>query len=75
MHLLDGLFEGDLLVFDEARFLEVLFALLLLLGLEVGGVSGVATLGVGVMALNLLVVFSLLNHDNLSEVEYVDMCQ
>jgi len=61
----DGLFEGNLLVFDEARFLEVLLAFLFLLRLEVGGVSGVATLGVGVMALNLLVVFSLLNHDNL----------
>jgi len=61
----DGFLESDLLVFDEARFLEVLLAFLLLLRLEVSGVSGVATLGVGVMALNLLVVFSLLNHDNL----------
>lgn len=61
----NGLFEGNLLVFNEARLLEVLLAFLLLLGLEVGGVSGVATLRVGVMALNLLVVFSLLNHDDL----------
>jgi len=61
----DGLFEGNLLVFDEARFLEVLFALLLLLGLEVGGVGGVATLGVRMVALDFLVVFGLLNHDDL----------
>jgi hypothetical protein len=61
----DGLFEGNLLVFNEARLLEVFLTFLLLLGLEVSGVSGVATLRVGVMALNLLVVFSLFNHDNL----------
>ena len=64
-HLLDGLFESNLLVFDETRFLEVLLTFLLLLRLEVSGVSGVKTLRVGVMALNLLVVFSLFNSDNL----------
>jgi hypothetical protein len=62
---LDFLIKSDLLVFDEARFLEVLFALLLLLGLEVGGVGGVTTLGVRMVALDFLVIFGLLNHDDL----------
>lgn len=61
----DGLFEGNLLVLDEAVLLEVLVALLLLLGLEVGGVGGVAPLGVAMVALDLLVVFGLFDHHNL----------
>ena len=61
----DGFLESDLLVFDEARFLEVLLAFLLLLGLKVGGISGVATLGVGMVALDVFVIFGFLNHDNL----------
>ena len=52
----------DLLVLNEARLPEVLLALLLLLGLVVGDVGGVAPLVVGVIALNLVVVFSLLHH-------------
>lgn len=61
----DGLLEGNLLVLDEARLLEVLVTLLLLLGLEVSGVGGVAPLRVAMVALNLLVVLGLLNHDDL----------
>ena len=38
-----------------------------LLGLEVGGVGGVAALGVAVVALDVVVVLSLLNHHNLCE--------
>merc|ERR1711973_812376 len=48
---LDGLVEGDLLVVDEAVLSEVLLALLLLLGLVVGDVGGVAPPVVGVVAL------------------------
>merc|ERR1719309_1265792 len=47
---LDGLVEGDLLVVDEAVLPEVLLALLLLLGLVVGHVGGVAPSVVGVVA-------------------------
>ncbi len=61
----DGLFLRHLLVLDEAALLEVLLALLLLLGLEVGGVGGVAPLGVAVVALDVLVVLGLLHHDDL----------
>ncbi|TRY68265.1 hypothetical protein TCAL_16519 [Tigriopus californicus] len=61
----DGFFKGHLSVFDEAALLEVLLALLLLLGLKVGGVGGMASLRVAMVALDLLVVFGLLDHDNL----------
>ncbi len=61
----DGLIEGDLLVLDEAGLLEVLVALLLLLGLEVGGVGGVASLGVAVVALDVVIVLGLLHHHDL----------
>ena len=37
-----------------------------LLGLEVGGVGGVAALGVAVVALDVVVVLGLLNHHHLS---------
>merc|ERR1719374_214913 len=59
---LDGLVEGDLLVVDEAVLSEVLLALLLLLGLVVGGVGCVAPSVVGVVALDNLVVLGLLDH-------------
>ena len=62
---LDLLIEGDLLVFDETVLDEVLLALFLLLGLEVGGVGGVTPLAVAVLALNDVIVFGLLNHDDL----------
>jgi len=62
---LDLLLGGDSLVLDEAVLPEVLLALLLLLGLEVGSVGGVTLLGVGVLALNDIIVLGLLNHDDL----------
>ena len=62
---LDLLVEGDLLVFDETVLDEVLLALFLLLGLEVGGVGGVAPLAVAVLALDDVIVLGLLNHHDL----------
>jgi len=59
---LDSLVEGDLLVLDETALSEVLLALLLLLGLVVGDVGGVAPLVVGVITLNHIVVLGLLHH-------------
>merc|ERR1719397_632021 len=56
------LVEGDLLVLDEATLPEVLLAVLLLLGLVVGGVGGVAPPVVGVVALHHVVVLRLLHH-------------
>jgi len=61
-NLLSG---GNLPVVDEAVLDEVLLALLLLLGLEVSGVGGVALLGVAMLALNDIIVLCLLNHHNL----------
>jgi len=63
--LLDGLLNGDLLVLDETVLPEVLLAVLLLLGLEVSGVGGVAPLGVAMLAGNMVIILGLLNHDNL----------
>ena len=57
----------DLLVLDVTVLDKVLVALLLLLGLVVGGVSGVAPLVVAVVALDLLVVLGLLDHHHLQE--------
>jgi len=62
---LNLLLRGNLPVVDEAVLDEVLLALLLLLGLEVGGVGGVALLGVAMLALNDIIVLCLLNHHNL----------
>jgi len=62
---LDGLIEGNLLVVDEAVLSEVLLALFLLLGLVVGGVSGVTSSVVGVITLDNLIILSLLDHLNL----------
>jgi len=56
---------SNLLVIDEAVLDEVLLALLLLLGLEVGGVGGVALLGVAMLALDDIIVLGFLNHHNL----------
>jgi len=61
----DLLLGGNLPVVDEAVLDEVLLALLLLLGLEVGGVGGVALLGVAMLALNNIIVLCLLNHHDL----------
>ncbi|TRY77791.1 hypothetical protein TCAL_16672 [Tigriopus californicus] len=49
----------------SAILAEVLFALLFLLRLKIGGISGVAPLSVTMMALNLVVIFGLLYHHNL----------
>jgi hypothetical protein len=62
---LDLLIKSNLLVFDEAVLDEVLLALFLLLGLEVGGVGGVAPLAVAVLALNDVIVFGLFDHHDL----------
>jgi len=59
---LDGLIEGNLLVVDEAVLPEVLLTLLLLLGLVVGDIGGVAPPVVGVITLDNLIILSLLNH-------------
>merc|ERR1712112_350135 len=61
----DLLSGGNLPVVDEAVLDKVLLALLLLLGLEVSGVGGVALLGVAMLAPNDIVVLGLLNHHNL----------
>merc|ERR1711973_3627 len=61
----DLLSGSNLPVVDEAVLDEVLLALLFLLGLEVSGVGGVTLLGVAVLALNDIVVLSLLNHHDL----------
>merc|ERR1719348_36150 len=62
---LHSLIHSSLLVSDEAVLSEVLLALLLLLGLIVGGVGGVATPVVGVVALHNLIILSLFYHLNL----------
>merc|ERR1711863_143305 len=59
---LNSLIESDLLVLDETVLPEVLLALLLLLGLVVGDVGGVAPLVVAVVALHHVVVLGLLHH-------------
>merc|ERR1719458_1124697 len=62
---ISGLVEGNLLVLDETVLPEVLFTLLLLLGLVLGDVGGVAPPVVGVVALDLIVVLNLRNHFDL----------
>ena len=57
--------DTDLLVLDETVLPEVLFALLLLLGLVLGDIGGVAPPVVGVVALDHVVVLGLLDHLNL----------
>ena len=67
---LDLLIKSNLLVFNEAVLDEVLLALFLLLGLEVGGVCGVTPLGVAVLALNDVIVFGLFDHDDLVDTTF-----
>jgi len=62
---LDLLLRGNGLVFNETVLPEVLLALLLLLRLEVSGVSGVTLLAVAMFALNDIIVFGLFNHHDL----------
>merc|ERR1719464_1794035 len=59
---LDGLVEGNLLVLDETALPEVLLALLLLLGVVVGDVGGVAPLVVAMVTLDHVIVLNLLDH-------------
>merc|ERR1719384_1146959 len=59
---LDSLVEGNLLVLDETALPEVLLALLLLLGVVVGDIGGVASLVVAMVALDHIIVLNLLNH-------------
>merc|ERR1712147_293503 len=59
---LDSLVEGNLLVLDETALSEVLLTLLLLLGVVVGDVGGVASLVVAVVTLDHVIVLNLLNH-------------
>jgi len=56
------LVEGDLFVLDETALPEVLLALLLLLGVVVGDVGGVASLVVAMVTLDHIIVLNLLNH-------------
>ena len=56
-----SLVEGNLLILDETVLPEVLFALLLLLGLVLGDIGGVAPPVVGVVALDNIVVLGLLD--------------
>jgi len=67
---LDGLSIGDLPVLDEAVLDEVLLAFLLLLGLEVGRVGRVATLGVAMVAFDVIVVFGFLDHHDLIDTTF-----
>merc|ERR1719320_1207008 len=62
---LDGLIRSNLLVLNETALPEVLLALLLLLRLKVSSIGGVALLAVAMLALDDIIVLSLLNHDNL----------
>merc|ERR1712032_568671 len=59
---LDSLVEGNLLVLDETALSEVLLALLLLLGVVVGDVGGVAPLVVAMVTLDHVIVLNLPNH-------------
>ena len=59
---LSGLVEGNLLILDETVLPEVLLAVLLLLGLVVGDIGGVAPPVVGVVALDNIIVFGLFDH-------------
>merc|ERR1719239_227114 len=59
---LDSLVKRNLLVLDETALPEILLALLLLLGVVVGDVGGVAPLVVAMVTLDHVIVLNLLNH-------------
>ena len=59
---LNSLVESNLLVFNETALSVVLLALLLLLGLVVGDIGGVAPPVIGVVALDDIVVLGLFDH-------------
>ena len=56
---------GNILILDEARFLKVLLAFFLLLGLKVSSVRRMATFGVRMMAFDFLVILGFFHKDNL----------
>merc|ERR1719210_1316969 len=62
---LDLLFRGNGLVLNKAALPEILLTLLLLLGLKVSSVGGVTLLAVAMLALNDVIILSLLNHNDL----------
>merc|ERR1719308_794334 len=62
---LHGLIEGNLLIVDETVLPEVLLTLFFLLGFIVGYIGGVAPSVVRMVALDNLIILSLLNHLNL----------
>merc|ERR1712003_474394 len=59
---LDSLVEGNLLVLDETALSEVLLTLLLLLGVVVGDIGGVASLVVAMVTLDHIIILNLLDH-------------
>merc|ERR1711935_1007577 len=59
---LNSLIESNLLILNETVLPEVLLALLLLLGLIVGDIGGVAPLVVGVITLYHIIILCLLHH-------------
>jgi len=59
------LLRSNLFVVNEAVLDEVLLTFLLLLGLKISGVGGVTLLAVAMLALDDIIVLSLLNHHNL----------
>ena len=59
---LDSLIEGNLLVLNEAVLPEVLLTLLLLLGLVVGHIGGVAPLVIAVVTLHHIIILGLFHH-------------
>merc|ERR1712002_660309 len=59
---LSSFIEGNLFISNETRFLEVLLAIFLLLGLIVGSVGGVASFIIGVVTLDHIIILGLLHH-------------
>merc|ERR1719244_1462416 len=59
---LDCLIKGNLLILDETTLSEVLLTLLLLLGLIVGDIGGVAPLVIRVITLLNIIILGLLHH-------------
>merc|ERR1712235_235951 len=62
---LDSLIESNLLVFDKTALSEVFLTLLLLLRLIVCYIGGVTSLVITVVTLDIIIIFSFLNHLNL----------
>merc|ERR1719268_363221 len=59
---LSSLVEGNLLISNKARLLEVLLTVFLLLGFIVGSVGGVAPPVIGVVTLDHIIILGLLHH-------------